>query len=234
MADAAQMPSVRTEVVLWGDDPGLADWLTAHGIRHRTGFHPVRNGDGREVILACGVAPAEKEAWCDLARRIARGSTAVFLSPGIFAKKDQPTGWLPLANKAAIEGLPSWLYHKDEWCKRHPIFAGLPCPGVMDYVVYRDIIPDVAFVGQDVPAEAVAGAINASQGYSSGLLVSVYRLGSGRFLLNTLRIRENLGANPVAERLLRNMLRFAGRDAGEPMTELPPDFLKQMQALGYR
>jgi hypothetical protein len=30
-------------------------------------------------------------------------------------------------------------------------------------------------------------------------------------ILNTLRIRENLSSHPVAERLLRNMLRYASR-----------------------
>ena len=41
------------------------------------------------------------------------------------------------------------------------------------------------------------------------MFVGVYRLGAGCFVLNTLRVRENLGPNPVAERLLRNLLRYA-------------------------
>jgi hypothetical protein len=49
-------------------------------------------------------------------------------------------------------------------------------------------------------------------------MVSVYRLGEGRFVLNTLRIREQLGRHPAAERLLRNMLRYAAHTspAGSP------------------
>jgi len=34
----------------------------------------------------------------------------------------------------------------------------------MDHTFYRDIIPDPVWAGQDAPAEAVAGAINAGQG----------------------------------------------------------------------
>jgi len=41
--------------------------------------------------------------------------------------------------------------------------------------------------------------------------VAVYPLGKGKVILNSLRIRETLGGEPVAERLLRNMLRYAGR-----------------------
>jgi hypothetical protein len=65
-------------------------------------------------------------------------------------------------------------------------------------------------VGQDAPAEAVAGAIKALQDYASGLMMAEYQHGSGRFILNTLLIRENLGSHPVAERLLRNLLNFGG------------------------
>jgi len=62
--------------------------------------------------------------------------------------------------------------------------------------------------------------------------VSVYNLGAGRFILNTLRIRENLGKDPVAERLLRNMLRYAARDVSKPLVELPDDFDAQLKAMG--
>jgi hypothetical protein len=66
-------------------------------------------------------------------------------------------------------------------------------------------------VGQDPPTEAVAGAIKASQDYSSGLMLAVYDSGAGRFILNTLLIRENLGTHPAAERLLRNLLNAAAK-----------------------
>ena len=83
-----------------------------------------------------------------------------------------------------------------------------------------------------MPAEAVAGAIKASQDYSSGLLVAVYDMGAGRFVLNALRIRENLGSHPAAERLLRNMLRYAARDLAKPVASLPADFDRQLKAVG--
>ena len=86
---------------------------------------------------------------------------------------------------------------------------GHPSGGLMDYTFYREIIPDVVLVGQDPPAEAVAGAIKASQDYSSGLMLAVYESGAGRFILNSLLIRENLGSNPAAGRLLRNLLNYA-------------------------
>ena len=233
IADPAKMSPVETDVVIWGEDTGLASCLTAHGTRTRP-FDPV-SSPNCEIILASGAAPAPggADAFRELARRIAMGSTAVFLSPDVFREGDDLTRWLPLANKGNLAFMRSWLYLKDEWAKRHPIFDGLPCGGMMDYTFYREIIPDAVWSGQDPPAEAVAGAINAAQGYSSGLLLAVYELGAGRFILNTLSIRENLGQHPAAERLLRNMLRYAARDVDKPLSDLPSDFDAQLNAMGY-
>jgi hypothetical protein len=42
-----------------------------------------------------------------------------------------------------------------------------------------------------------------------------------------------LGAHPVAERLLRNMLNYAARDLAKPLVGLPADFDSQLKAIGY-
>lgn len=232
VADAAQMPAVPTEVLLWGEDTGLAQWLGEHGLRAR----PWAAGEptAREVILVSGKPPADDvAAWRDLARRMARGSSAVFLAPEVFKQADNPVRWLPLANKGKLANLASWVYLKDEWTRHHPIFEGLPAGGLMDYTFYREIIPDQVWAGQDPPAEAVAGAINTSLGYTSGLMVAVYRFGEGRFILNTLRVRDTLGRDPVAERLLRNLLIHAAAGTDRPLAAVPDNFEGLLGQIGY-
>lgn len=231
--DPALMPRADTEVVLWGEDPVLAKWLPEHGIQVRPFSQaPMR---GREVILVGARPPTNAPAaFVELAQRIAQGATAIFLAPEVLQRDGNATGWLPLANKGGLAEIKSWLYLKDEWAKRHPIFDGLPAGGLMDPVFYREIIPDTAWIGQDAPAEAVAGAIKASEDYSSGLMIAVYPFGSGRFILNNLLVRENLGTHPAAERLLRNFIRYAARDAAKPPTALPANFDAQLQAIRYK
>ncbi|MCI0628260.1 MAG: glycoside hydrolase family 2 [Acidobacteria bacterium] len=242
LVDPKGMPAVDTEVLMWGEDTELATWLSSRGINVRQ-FSP-GSQQSREVILVSRTpANGGVRAFRELARHIARGSVAVFLSQGVFGRDGHPLGWLPLVNKGEPsflkadkkfyeEPLASWLYLKDEWAKAHPIFDGLPAGGLMDNTFYREIIPDSAWIGQDPPLEAIAGAIKASQDYSSGLMVAAYSLGAGRFVLNTLLIRENLG-HPVAERLLRNMLRYAARDINEPLVQVPSDFDQLLKAIGY-
>jgi hypothetical protein len=233
VVDPAKMPKVETDVVIWGDDPELGKWLDANGIKTRAFAAGPQNA--REVILA-GNRPTAggAEAFRELARHIARGSHVVFLVPDVFGKDDKsPTYWLPLAKKGTRYPLDNWLYHKDDWAKNHPIFDGLPAGCIFDHTVYREVMPNTVWGGQDVPAEVVAGSINTAMGYSSGLTVAVYKLGAGRFTLNTLHIREHLGNDPVAEWLVRNMLRHAARDTNQPPADLPAGFEAQLKAMGY-
>jgi hypothetical protein len=232
-ADPAEMPKVESEIVLWGDDPELARWLSEHGIKARP--FAANRQSAREVILAAKKpAPGGVQAWRDLITRITRGSAVVFLCPEVFAEGNQPTRWLPLCTKGGLVA-GSDLYIRDEWTKRHPIFAGLPRGGLMDYTFYREIIGPAAFTGQDIPTEVAAGAIRAVHGseYASGSLTSVYRTGAGMYVLNTLRIRETLGSHPVAERLLRNMLNYAAREMAQPLADLPADFPSQLKGIKY-
>ncbi len=104
---------------------------------------------------------------------------------------------------------------------------------MLEHTFYRELLGGTAFAGQDAPSEAVSGAINTCLGYSSGLTVAVYDLGVGGFTLNSLRIRDNLGTDPVAERLLRNMLNHAGRRVNLHPTPLPVDFDAQLGEMGY-
>jgi hypothetical protein len=85
----------------------------------------------------------------------------------------------------------------------------------------------------DRPAEAVCGAIRTSFEYCSGLNIGVWDFGAGSFIVNTLRIRENLGADPAAERLLRNLINYAARGINKPPADLPADFDQQLKAIGY-
>ncbi len=107
------------EVVLLSQDADLARWLNTHGIK-TVPYAPGRQ-TAREVILASGKPPADPAAvFPDLARRMARGSSVIFLTTDTFARGKDSTGWLPLKTKGNVSGIARWLYHSDEWAKRHP------------------------------------------------------------------------------------------------------------------
>lgn len=202
--DLATMPKVDSTVTLWGQDQGLARWLAAKGIKTQA----FGAGSGAREVILVGKAPGED--FAALTKRIEAGATAIFLCPAVFAKNNQSTALLPVATPGALVNVHDWLYQNNDWAKEHPIFKGLPT-GLMDYQFYREILGEQFFTGQSPPDEVVAGMINTSIGYSSGLTMAVYRRGQGRFVINSLQVREHLKAeasHPVAERLLRNLLNY--------------------------
>ena len=175
--------------------------------------------------------------FSELARRIARGSAVVFLDWETLMQSGSGgrLRWSPLSEHPELQSIPMWYFRANFWAKKHPIFDGLPCGGIMDDRFYRDIFCMVSPRKQP-PDEAVCGAIMACGGEGSsrsGLAISVDRLGAGRFILNGFRIRENLESHPAAERLLRNMLNYAAQSTAKPIAELPANFDEQLKAMGY-
>ncbi|MCX6872308.1 MAG: hypothetical protein NTW21_00640 [Verrucomicrobia bacterium] len=236
VTDPATAPAVKSEIVLWGEDENVAGWLTKQGLRwHKFDGKPQT---AREAILASGKAqaPGGAPVFSELARRIARGSTVVFLD---WATLMQPGAdglrWSPLAEHPALQSIPMWYFRADYWAKKHPIFDGLPCGGIMDDRFYRGIFCMISTPRKQPPDEAVCGAIMATggDGCKAGAAISIDRLGAGRFILNGFRIRDCLGSLPVADRLLRNMLNYASQDTNKPIAELPANFDEQLKAMGY-
>ena len=200
VTDPDDMPVVETMVAIWGDDMELDDWLRSKGIKTK-GFDKATDSD----LILVGRKPAED--FTPLLKLLENGARVIFLCPEVFREGDDMTAKIPLEQKGIILGAETWVYHKDDWTKNHPYFEGLPCGGIMDHAFYRNLMTSIIWSGQSDPVEIAAGAINTSRGYQSGLLTAVYQHGKGRFVLNTLRIRDALGNDPVAERILRNMIR---------------------------
>jgi hypothetical protein len=244
VGDTAGMPEVASEVVLWGDDRKLAAWLKNRNLAFREALTPRQSA--RELIVASGRQSAARapQAFSELAQRIARGSAVVFLTPETlldepFTGQPAPLRWAPLSSKVlpCLAHTPDAYFRADLWAKEHPVFGGLPSGGILDYTLYRDIISSTVFRGLEATAEAISGAIQTSGGqddYRSDLVVAAYPFGAGRVILNSLRIRQNLGTNPTAERLLRNLLNYAAEGIEQPLTELPDGFDGPPRTLFWR
>lgn len=237
--DRLESPVTGQEVVLWGSDPKLEEWLRRTGVRTRAFVHG--GSSKRELIVASEVPPAPggQVVFEDLARRVAQGSAVIFLSEKVFRDGKLPTRWLPMRNKGTILTTLNWLFVKDEWVKKHPIFSGVSEAGLMDYGLYRELLQSrqPMFTRIDTPEHAIAGAIGTSSFmtelgvYHSGLFVSEHRLGAGRFLLNTLKIGDQLGRAPQAERLLRNMIEYMASDLAAPVQPLSAATASELASL---
>lgn len=202
-------------VTIWEDDVRLATWLQARHVAAVPFDGALPIPDASVILVGSlpltGMDPAR---WQVLERLMDRGSTVIFISPDAFLRGEDTTGWLPLVNKGRCDIFYNSIYHREDVAKNHPIFAGLPAGGIMDWAYYRDIIPQRIFQDQDTPDETIVAGFavgyTCPTGYTSGVSLGVYRFGAGRFVVNTLRVLENMGRHPVADRLLANMIAWAG------------------------
>ena len=227
LSDAAALPRLSETVATWGIEARHANWLNAHGVATRP-FNPAAQAQP-EIVLVGNHFTAKPEAadWRALAKHIARGNTAVYLVPQALVNGDQSSAWLPLEEKGRCDDFNDWLYHKECVAKRHAVFAGLDGPGVMDWEYYEQAIARNTFSGQKTPDEVYAAAFGPGHcgnhrnvnGYGAGVLLGNYRLGSGRFIVNTFRILETLDANPAADRLLLNVIQEARRITAPRVSE---------------
>ncbi len=221
VSDAASLPRLNRTVTAWGIGESAERWLKKHGVDCRN-FEGAGAASGEVILVGdvsrerdgSGSGPSSVEGrWKELNRRMAEGSTVVFLSPHAFQKGKDPVGWLPLTKKGRCYKYFDWLYHKECVAKKHPVFEGLQSGGILDWYYYGPMIPHYLFDGQDLPDEVIAAAFatgfDAPGGYASGILMGSYRSGRGRFVVNTFPVLENLDHHPAADRLLLNLVNYA-------------------------
>jgi hypothetical protein len=238
LSDVAALPALKQTAAVWGIDGNIQEWLASHGVACAP-FEETSD-ETCEVVLVGDLSQANADApqRTRLLRQVARGGVALFLSPQAFKRGEDPVGWLPLKNKGKGYDFPDWLYHKECVAKAHPVFSGLQARGIMDWDYYGPVIPRFIFEGQDTPQETMAAAFalchsGAPGGYASGVLVAAYRFGNGMFILNTLKVLENIDNHPAADRLLLNLIGYAAANVKRPLVSLPADFDQQLKAVGY-
>ncbi len=243
VSDPAALPPVQGEVTVWGIDENTTAWLTARGLRCRPFGEQHTTGSSVILVGDLSAVTTTEEQWLSLAEHMARGSTALFLTPLAFKRGDNPVGWMPLATKGRYHVFSNWVYHREDVAKPHAMFDGLPGRGIMDWDYYGPVIPRYVFEGQEAPSDiAVAffaiGYASLTErvktGYASGLIAAWYPFGKGRFLLNSLQVLENVHMHPAADRLLLNMIICAMNHTVEPEASLPGDFDALVDAIGYR
>lgn len=156
------------------------------------------------------------------------GAVAIIFGP--------PDDWNDLADhldpalRATSRDAVGAFLGKYHYAKLHPVFDGLPARRLMDQP-YRNVAPAKTFV--EPSTEDICGTFDttpiASGNYMMedtewwGSDILVRRYGSGRVVFTHLRIMENLGVDPLADRLFVNFLRHFSRRSVQAEGIMPLD-----------
>jgi hypothetical protein len=164
-------------------------------------------------LLAAQPATLLNEEWEALLASVEAGGTAVI---GSLQPEDQTA--INAFQRRGIQirphfGIGSWMgcYH---WVPISEIFSGLPAGGLAT-TPYTDILPK--YVLSELGGEILAGSLRNTQSRLEAPAMLWYSdietlpLGKGMLLFCQYRAFESPGGDPVAERLVWNILRFAAR-----------------------
>jgi beta-galactosidase len=102
------------------------------------------------------------------------------------------------------------------YTRNHPIFDGLPTGGFMGHP-YQNVVANYTIT--NLPGKAIAGSVSwdvirdyrGPTEWWHGADMAVLEYGEGELILSTLRIVENLGRDPVADKLLFNLIKWSTR-----------------------
>lgn len=226
-----------TKVAVVAIDAPIQSWLQSKGIS----TVPLDSAPTVEcsVILVghsleTAVTPAARS---EVFRRVAQGGVAIFLDPAVFRQKSDVLGALPLKNKGKLTTFSDWLYHKECVAKKHIFFTGLAAPGIMDWDYYGPLISNRFFEGQDTPSDVAAAAFavchsSRPDGYAAGVMLGTYPLGAGQMILNTFKVLDLVDQHPAADRLLLNLIAYAGHHVLPTPAPIPAELETSLRPAG--
>jgi len=167
--------------------------------------------------------PAQRKLFNELTASVKAGRTAVYIQGGgprvRWGRAGEASPLLPV--KARLKrAMGNWICIP-RLVNDHPIFDGLPTNCMMG-PIYENVWAQATL--QDVGGQGAAGSIGfdwfpdydlSKRHYYGpgdvwwGADVAVVPVGKGRCIVSQLRLIGNLGKDPVADRLLFNMIRYA-------------------------
>ncbi len=166
---------------------------------------------------------AQTRVFSELAEFIKAGGTAVYLQGGgpkaPWGRAGKTSPLLPIGARSK-QAIGTWTCIP-HLVKDHPVFDDLPVNGMMG-PIYENVWAENTLL--DVGGETIVGAIGydwypdyelSKRHYYGpgdtwwGADMAIVPLGRGRCVVSQLRLVDNLGKDPVAEKILYNLIEFA-------------------------
>ncbi|MBP3606412.1 MAG: hypothetical protein J6J66_07425 [Clostridia bacterium] len=191
------------EIAVLGVSDKVLSFLSAHGV-HACSVEDF--GEDLPAMLLVG-NPEGADAMETAKKMAERGASVVFADIGFFMNNPAHLSEVAGAD-AIVKKAGGTIYHQDHVCVRHPIFEGIAGAGVLEFDRFNPVYPAQLFASVLKPSRTVCAAIRVDGSFTvPGLAIGEYAAGEGRFVLNSFRISENIGAHPFADMLLLNFVK---------------------------
>ena len=211
------LPALKGRIFPAGDLDAAMEWLARYGV---TAADTPDEAD----LICVGRLPETEEAL--QARReeilaLARqGHRVLILDDGFWASAN--TSQQRFMQGVEYEGgsdgnifgerifVKNWLYHMDNYIADSAVFAGLSPMGLVDMDTFRFVYPDQYMVETEAPGRTFCAAFGsgvfARDGCIAALTMGEFPFGKGHVVVNTFKILDYIDTDPVADRLLYNLI----------------------------
>lgn len=168
-----------------------------------TGYLITENLDIASIAIA--------EQLTDELRSYIYNGGCVLWMPDSSQAKQTHLGTLGIAQRQGRTWQGDWASNFN-WIRQDRMFAAIPTDRLVDFA-FADLTPDCVIVGLS-PREFAA---NVHAGLFVGwlhhtvALIAEHRLGDGRLLISTFRLRHHIHDNPVAQIMVNDMLLYLAR-----------------------
>lgn len=200
----------------WVRRGGVAVWLDPPGEYERTGQPVYQDPEKNFMMRFQHLKRKPAEEWPNPVTR-----SGIF--PVALRHRNAEGGWIPA----------------NHYARKHPIFEGAEVAGFMDWP-WQNVAPRKTLVNLDVPSIAGTVSWESYHDYRAetkvwhGVDVGVLAHGRGKMILSMLEIVPHLGADPLADRLMRNLMAFARSEQGgvEPAGDLSAEIAQKVGEFG--
>lgn len=199
--------SFCTKVYTWGIGTEAKSFLECHGIN----VAEFAGQTDAPIVVGYPDDRDNDDKWKLISKSTKSGQTALYIQDKLF------TDYPELAEKTGVSGgftcryIQDHLYHKEVVPMPHCVFDGIR-PGMFDFDYVGTVFPhevlEVENVSDIICSSFLTGSIWIDGSYGSFYNAVKCPVGKGSVVINTLYVVENLGKNPIADRLLLNYIGY--------------------------
>ncbi len=210
ITNEADYPALDGEAIVWGLKEETNTFLISMGLK----FTPFSTESRGGRILVGNPEDIDNEAkWNHLMELAGQGADVLFLNSDLFSGNEARSAKLPIPGGMKVTFIRDWLYHKECIATHSPVFEGLNGAGIVDYDYYDQVYPHNQLEGEALPDDIICpcfytGSYLYDGSYGAFHNIAAYNYGAGRLILNTFYVEENLGANPAADLMLLNFVKY--------------------------
>lgn len=232
---AGQLAVPKQRIAVWDPSNSLKPFLKQVGIGFVEFGPEIDHSVPVFVSRTEAKTPEQRKRFGELAVFIKDGGTAVYLQGGgskaPWGVGGKASPLLP-ASARLKQAIGTWTCIP-HIVKDHPIFDGLPVSGMMG-AIYENVWAEGTLL--DVGGETIVAAIgydwypnldlNRRHYYGPGDTwwgadMAIVPLGKGRLIVSQLRLVEYLGKDPVADKILYNLMEWTTSTIGEGEVAAP-------------